>query len=80
MNYLEPILVHPLRRQNFAGKSDSTFYNDPEYINSLCSLIRENKSKNSDLLLFSYHGIPIRHLRKASPEKKHNDKLCIKSE
>ena len=56
------------------------FYNDPEYINSLCSLIRENESRNSDLLLFSYHGIPIRHLRKASPEKKHNESLCIKSE
>ena len=27
MSYLEPILVHPVRRQNFAGKSDSTFYN-----------------------------------------------------
>ena len=27
MSYLEPILVHPVRRQNFAGKSDSTFWN-----------------------------------------------------
>ena len=52
------------------------FYKDPEYIDSLCSLIDENISKNSDFLLFSYHGIPIRHLRKASPEGKHNDNLC----
>ena len=25
--YLETILVHPTRRQNFAGKLDSTFHN-----------------------------------------------------
>ena len=56
------------------------FYKDPEYIDSLCSLIDENISKNSDFLLFSYHGIPIRHLRKASPEGKHNDNLCKNSD
>ena len=27
LGYLETILVHPTRRQSFAGKSDSTFYN-----------------------------------------------------
>ena len=27
MSYLEPILVHPVRRQNFAGKLHSTFHN-----------------------------------------------------
>ena len=56
------------------------FYRDPEYIDSLCSLIDENISKNSDLLLFSYHGIPIRHLRKASPEGEHSYSLCKISE
>ena len=56
------------------------FYNKPEYIDSLCSLIKENKKEDSDLLLFSYHGIPIRHLRKASPNKKHDYQLCEKLE
>ena len=27
LGYLETILVHPTRRQSFAGKTDSTFYN-----------------------------------------------------
>ena len=27
LGYLETILVHPTRRQSFAGKLDSTFYN-----------------------------------------------------
>ena len=56
------------------------FYNKPEYIDLLCSLIKENKKEDSDLLLFSYHGIPIRHLRKASPNKKHDYQLCEKLE
>ena len=56
------------------------FYNNPEYIDSLCSLIKEYRKEDSDLLLFSYHGIPIRHLRKANPNKKHDYQLCKKSE
>ena len=56
------------------------FYNQPEYIDSLCTLIKEYRIEDSDLLLFSYHGIPIRHLRKANPNKKHNYHLCEKSE
>ena len=56
------------------------FYNKPEYIDSLCSLIREYRKEDSDLLLFSYHGIPIRHLRKANPNNKHDYHLCEKSE
>jgi len=56
------------------------FFNKPEYIDSLCSLIKEYRKEDSDLLLFSYHGIPIRHLRKANPNKKHNYHLCKKSE
>ena len=46
------------------------FYNKPEYIDSLCSLIKEHRIQNSDLLLFSYHGIPIRQLRKLPQIKK----------
>ncbi len=56
------------------------FYNKPEYIDSLCSLIKEHRQEDSDLLLFSYHGIPIRHLRKANPYKKHDYRLCINLE
>ena len=56
------------------------FFNKPEYIDSLCSLIKEYRKEDSDLLLFSYHGIPIRHLRKANPNKKHDYHLCKKSE
>jgi len=70
--------------QNIDEKVDvnfvEPFYNKPEYIDSLCSLIKENKEEDSDLLLFSYHGIPIRHLKKANPNKKHDYQLCEKSQ
>ena len=39
------------------------FYNQEGYINSLASLIKENLPSEFDHLLFSYHGIPERHVR-----------------
>ena len=58
----------------------ASFYNNNEYIDSLCSLIQEYRNENADLLLFSYHGIPVRHLRKAKQKDKNDNSLCNKSE
>ena len=52
-----------------------SFYNEPEYIDALCSLIKKNRIEDSDLLLFSYHGIPLRHLKKAKG-KSNNGYYC----
>lgn len=41
------------------------FYNHPDYIKVLGDSIKENLPENYDKLLFSYHGIPERHDRKA---------------
>ena len=38
LTYLETVLVHPTRRQSFAGKSDSTFYNIWDFVISLVLL------------------------------------------
>ena len=51
-----------------------TFYNEEEYIKSLSSVIDKNRQEQSDFLLFSYHGIPNRHLLKTDPTKNH----CLK--
>lgn len=40
------------------------FYNDDEYITALASSIQEELPKEFDKLLFSYHGIPERHIYK----------------
>ena len=44
----------------------SAWYNDPDYIDVLSASIKERLPEDHHLL-FSYHGIPIRHLKKSDP-------------
>ncbi|MBA2661396.1 MAG: ferrochelatase [Bradymonadaceae bacterium] len=41
------------------------FYNDPDYIEALVEASAEHLAMDWDHILFTYHGIPERHLRKA---------------
>ncbi|MEO6288569.1 MAG: ferrochelatase [Ginsengibacter sp.] len=41
------------------------FYDEPHYIDALASVFRPYIHKDFDHLLFSYHGIPERHIRKS---------------
>ncbi|HEU5364473.1 MAG TPA: ferrochelatase [Hanamia sp.] len=41
------------------------FYNEPGYVNALAENIRPYLNQPYDQLLFSYHGIPERHIRKS---------------
>ena len=50
------------------------FYQDSDYIEALYQVTEPYLKKPHDLLLFSYHGIPERHLRKGDPSKGH----CLK--
>mgnify|MGYP003312407172 FL=1 len=50
------------------------FYNEEGYINALTSLIKESLPSDFDHLLFSYHGIPERHVKNTDPSKIH----CLK--
>jgi ferrochelatase len=43
------------------------FYNQPDYINALSENIGSNLTEDYDHILFSYHGIPERHIRKSDP-------------
>jgi ferrochelatase len=52
------------------------FYNKTAYINALAKSIKPFTEKKYDHILFSYHGLPKRHLRKADPTGKH----CLNSE
>ena len=47
------------------------FYNHPEYIDSLVRSIQPHLKKDFDHLLFSYHGIPRRHVLKTDCTKSH---------
>jgi ferrochelatase len=48
------------------------FYNEPSYIESLAASIRPHiDGREYDGYLFSYHGLPVRHLRKSDTTQNH---------
>ena len=47
------------------------FYQDPDYIEALYTVTAPYLEQPHDHLLFSYHGIPERHLRKADSSRSH---------
>jgi ferrochelatase len=47
------------------------FYNYPLYIQALAASAKDQLGKDYDHLLFSYHGLPERHLRKTDPTGSH---------
>ena len=50
------------------------FFHRPEYIEALAEVTRKYLDSNPcDHLLFSYHGVPERHLRKTSPTPAHKN-------
>jgi ferrochelatase len=51
------------------------FYDEPNYIHALSESIRPFMNQEYDLMLFSYHGIPERHVQKSDPTGSH----CLKS-
>ena len=75
-------LSKELRDQFFPNLNLSNlppFYNDPDYIKVLSSTIKASlDGKTYEHLLFSYHGIPERHIRKSDITKSHCkiDKSC----
>ena len=53
-------------------KTVEPFYNDKKYIDLLCKKIKSSISKiEYDHILFSYHGIPISHLKISDPTNSH---------
>ena len=79
------VLAEEVRSQNHPNVSFTVlppFYNHPDYIRVLSESIQENlKDKEWEHLLFSYHGIPERHIRKSDVTKSHCkiDKSCCQT-
>ncbi len=59
----------------FALRFIKPFYNDPDYLTALSALIRPYLATGYDHVLFSYHGVPARHIRKTDPTRSH----CLQS-
>ncbi len=62
------------KREGLILKVVEPFYNHPAYISALVDSAKSFLATNFDHLLFSFHGLPERHLRKSDPTKCH----CLK--
>ena len=69
------VLAEELRQEFFSNikiESVPAFYNKPDYIEVLSNSIKRHlEDKKHDHLLFSYHGVPERHIRKSDVTKSH---------
>ena len=69
------VLAEELRKKHFPHMTFSdvpAFYNKPDYIQNLADSIKKHLDTfEYDHLLFSYHGIPERHIRKTDVTKSH---------
>jgi len=63
--------IHQSKHYSFSLKVVSPFYNYPKYIQALVNSIKPYLEKPFDHILFSYHGIPERHVRKTDVTKQH---------
>ena len=69
----------------------NTFYNHPKFISAYSSIIKNNITTKTDLVLFSYHGLPERHINKSRcqakcdrinvcPEIKESNSFCYRAQ
>jgi ferrochelatase len=69
------VLAEELRKKHFPEMTFTivpAFYNKPDYIKNLADSIQKHLNGfEYDHLLFSYHGIPERHVRKTDVTKSH---------
>jgi protoporphyrin/coproporphyrin ferrochelatase len=68
--------IHAKYKYPFKIRILSPFYNEPAYIGALADSIRPYLETEYDHILFSYHGLPARHIRKADITGHH----CLQSE
>ena len=69
----ERVISH--HKWSFKLSIQDPFYEDPDYIKILAESIAPYVKKDFDHLLFSYHGVPVRHLKKQDPTKSHCYKM-----
>jgi len=80
------VLAEEVRQEHFPKlklESVPAFYNKPDYIEVLSNSIKNSlKNKKYEHLLFSYHGVPERHIRKSDITKSHckiDGNCCLKN-
>jgi ferrochelatase len=72
---VEVAVDNALRGKNVRYRFVPPFYDDPGYLDALAARLRAGIPPDTTFLLFSYHGIPERHVRKMNPTGTH----CLRS-
>jgi len=57
--------IHKKKKYSFRLSFVEPFYDEPDYLNALAENIKPFLNQPYDQILFSYHGIPGRHIRKS---------------
>ena len=68
--------IYQKKKYSFKLSFVQPFYSDTDYINALAEKIRPFLNEDFDQILFSYHGIPERHIRKSDVTGCH----CLQTE
>jgi ferrochelatase len=72
---VEVAVAAALRGKNVRYRFLPPFYADPGYLDALSARLRASIPADTTFVLFSYHGIPERHVRKTDPTGAH----CLRS-
>lgn len=67
--------IHRQYKYSFSLTIVPPFYDDVGYLSALAESIKPYLAQEYDHLLFSYHGVPERHIHKTDPTRSH----CLKS-
>ena len=63
--------IHHKKNYRFKLTTIKPYYDDADYINALAASIQPYLDQQYDQIVFSYHGIPERHIRKSDTTKSH---------
>ena len=63
--------IHKKEQYAFKLTTIEAFYKDTDYIHALSDSIKPFLAQDYDHIVFSYHGIPERHVKKTDPTKNH---------
>ena len=67
--------VHRRKGYSFRLNFIKPFYNEPHYLRAMSEHMRPYLEQEYDHILFSYHGVPARHIKKTDPTGHH----CLQS-
>lgn len=68
--------IHQKKKYSFRLNFIKPFYNEPNYLHSLSENMKPWLTQPYDHILFSYHGLPARHIKKSDVTGRH----CLQKE